>query len=126
MRSRILAALAVLVVGVAFAVNYWRPHSAFVPPPTVNSPSYEIEANATAITLTIDAQRYRGRHGRYPQLSSFWNEIGRKVCNPLNGSSTIVAWQGNLDARDVGWVYDETTGVVYAGGIATGATRPAP
>jgi hypothetical protein len=126
MRSRILAVLAVVVMAIAFAVTYSRHHFTFVPPPIVNPPSYEIEANATALTLTIDAQRYRGTHGRYPEHSRFWNEMGGKICNPLNGSSAIVASQRDLDARDIGWVYDEKDGVVYAGGIVTGTTRPAP
>jgi len=41
----------------------------------------EIRANAIAL---IRRPRYRRKHGRYPELSHLWDEMGRKICNSLN------------------------------------------
>lgn len=66
--------------------------------------------------LTIHVARYHDDHGTFPTAKNFWQALGiDPIYNPMNGSATIAEMRIDLDATNVGWVYDEADGVVYPG-----------
>lgn len=133
--SSILAALLLVGLAVAFGLSYVR--TAMPPQPIQAPPEFgggwnqhftEVLADQMADRLSGQVRRYCETHGRFPAVAEFWQILGcSPIHNPLNGSASVVKMRIDLDATEVGWVYDLDNGIVYPGAVFNAGqplTRP--